>query len=196
MANVFEQAKRKARETSILDVARRHGVLNRLKKVGDEYTGPCPLCGGTNRFAINPRKLGKNGKHGLFLCRQCREGGDVIDFERFLRGTKFKDAPKDLSGAAIVEEDPGEAARRARRWAFCRAVSRRRSLASGPSWARRERSISATNAPSTPACQRSDGRWRPLRPSAGIHRSTSRKRTLTSLSMSCTGGVSVASSGS
>ena len=66
MANVFEQAKRKARETSILDVARRHGVLNRLKKVGDEYTGPCPLCGGTNRFAINPRKLGKNGKHGLF----------------------------------------------------------------------------------------------------------------------------------
>ena len=122
MANVFEQAKRKARETSILDVARRHGVLNRLKKVGDEYTGPCPLCGGTNRFAINPRKLGKNGKHGLFLCRQCREGGDVIDFERFLRGTKFKDAVKDLSGAAIVEEDPGEAARRARRWAFCRAV--------------------------------------------------------------------------
>ena len=34
----------------------------------------------------------------------------------------FEDAVKDLSGAAIVEEDPGEAARRARWWAFCRAV--------------------------------------------------------------------------
>jgi hypothetical protein len=42
MANVFEQAKRKARETSILDVARRHGVLNGLKKVSDEYVGPWP----------------------------------------------------------------------------------------------------------------------------------------------------------
>ena len=123
MANVFEQAKRKAREADILDVARRHGVLSKLKKAGDEYVGPCPNCGrGKNRFAINPRKVGKNGKPGLFLCRQCREGGDAIDLERFLSGTKFKDAVKDLSGAPIVEEDPGEAARRARWWAFCRAV--------------------------------------------------------------------------
>ena len=123
MAIGFEQAKRKAREADILDVARRHGLLSKLKKIGDEYVGPCPRCGhGTNRFAINPRKVGKNGKPGLFLCRQCREGGDAIDLERFLGGTKFRDAVKDLSGAATVEEDPGEAARRARWWAFCRAV--------------------------------------------------------------------------
>ena len=123
MANVFEQAKRKAREADILDVTRRHGVLSGLKRVGDEFVGPCPRCGrGTNRFAISPRKVGKNGKPGLFLCRQCGEGGDAIDLERFLSGTKFRDAVKDLSGAATVEEDPGEAARRARWWAFCRAV--------------------------------------------------------------------------
>ena len=121
MANIFEQAKRKAREANILDVARRHGVLGGLKKVGDEFVGPCPRCGrGTNRFAINPRKVGKNGKPGLFLCRRCGEGGDAIDLERFLSGTKFRDAVKDLSGAPIIEVDPGEAARRARKWAFCR----------------------------------------------------------------------------
>ena len=82
----------------------------------------CPNCGGTNRFAINSRKRGKNGKPGLFVCRRCGEGGDAIDLERFLSGTKFRDAVKDLSGAPIVEEDPGEAARRARWWAFCRAA--------------------------------------------------------------------------
>jgi hypothetical protein len=123
MANAaFEQAKRKARETNILDVARRHGVLSTLKKVGDEYVGPCPNCGGEDRFGINPRKRGKNGKQGLFLCRQEEEGGDAIDLERFLSGTKFRDAVKDLSGAPIAEEDPGEAARRARWWKFCREV--------------------------------------------------------------------------
>jgi hypothetical protein len=122
MSTAFEQARRKAGEADILDVARRHGLLGRLKKVGGEYVGACPHCGGKDRFAINPRKLGKNGKPGLFLCRQCREGGDAIDLERFLCGTRFKDAVKDLSGAAIVEEDPGEAARRARWWAFCRQV--------------------------------------------------------------------------
>jgi Toprim domain/Zinc-binding domain of primase-helicase len=87
-----------------------------------KYIGPCPICGGKDRFGINPHKQGKNGKPGLFLCRQCGEGGDAIDLERFLSGTKFKDAVKDLSGPATVEEDPREAARRARWWAFCRAT--------------------------------------------------------------------------
>jgi Toprim domain/Zinc-binding domain of primase-helicase len=122
MMNVFEQAKRRAREADILDVARRHGVLSGLKKVGGEYIGPCPICGGKDRFGINPHRQGKNGKPGLFLCRRCGEGGDAIDLERFLSGTKFRHAVKDLSGAATVEEDPRETARRARKWAFCHAV--------------------------------------------------------------------------
>ena len=123
MANAaFEQAKRKAREANILDVARRHGALSRLKKIGVEYVGPCPSCGGEDRFGINPRKVGKNGKPGLFICRRCGEGGDAIDLERFLSGTKFRDAVQKLNGAPIVEADPGEAARRERKWAFMRAV--------------------------------------------------------------------------
>jgi hypothetical protein len=115
MANAFEQAKRRARAVSIIDVARRHGALSKLKKIGDEYVGPCPHCRGVDRFAINPHKR-------LFVCRGCQQGGDAIDLERFLNGTKFWDAVKDLSGETIVEEDPGEAARRARKWAFRRGA--------------------------------------------------------------------------
>jgi hypothetical protein len=121
MANVFEQAKRKAREADILEIARRRGVLSKLKKIGGEFEGPCPNCGGKDRFAINPRKISKHGKPGLFGCRRCGAGGDVIDFEQFLNGTTFRDAIKNLSGAP-VEEDPGEAARQARKWAFHREV--------------------------------------------------------------------------
>src|SRR6478752_2297701 len=103
MANTaFEQAKRKARETDILDVARRHGVLSRLKNIGVEYVGPCPNCRGTDRFGINPAKR-------LFMCRRCGEGGDAIDLERFISGTKFREAVQKLNGAPIVEADPTEA---------------------------------------------------------------------------------------
>jgi Toprim domain len=116
---MFEQAKR----ADILDVARRHGLLSGLKKVGDEYVGPCPRCGrGKNRFAINPHKIGGNGKPGLFNCRKCGQGGDAIDLEQFLSGTSVKDAFKDLSTALIVEEDPAELARRAHKWRFCHEV--------------------------------------------------------------------------
>jgi phage/plasmid primase-like uncharacterized protein len=37
-----------------------------------ERVGPCPRCGGTDRFSINTRKQ-------LFNCRGCRKGGDVIE---------------------------------------------------------------------------------------------------------------------
>jgi hypothetical protein len=122
MANVFEQAKRKAREVGILDVARRHSLLSKLKKIGAELVGPCPNCGGKDRFAINPHKINKHGKPGLFGCRRCGAGGDAIGLEQFLSGAKFRDAVQDLSGSPIVEEEPSEAARRARKWAFLQEV--------------------------------------------------------------------------
>ena len=49
----------RARAAAILAVAERHA---RLKRVGSEYVGPCPGCGGRDRFAVSPRK-------GLFNCR-------------------------------------------------------------------------------------------------------------------------------
>ena len=196
MANVFEQAKRKAREADILDVARRHGVLSRLKKVGDEYVGPCPSCG-------RQGSLRNQSAQG----RQERKAGPVRVPP--MRGRRRRHRSRTISQRDEISGRGQGSERRANR----RGGSRRSGAAgaqvgvlprghrgdgvrpAGPFWARRARSICATSAPSTPVFRRSGGRWRPSPPSAGIRRSTSRKRTPTSLSMSCTGGVSAASSG-
>ena len=192
---LFEQAKRKAREANILDVARRHGVLSRLKKIGDEYVGPCPNCGGTDRFAINPRKLGKNGKPGLFVCRRCGEGGDAIDLERFLSGTKFRGRSQGS------ERRPNRRGRPRRSGAAGAQVGvlPRGHRGDGvrpeahPGLAGRDLSARRTlhrhQPPGDPAGA-GDRRSRRLA-SVGLFLA---ERTPTSLSMSCTGGVSAASS--
>ena len=72
-----------ARNAKILVLAERLGA--RLKKSGGEWVGPCPRCGGRDRFAVNPRKR-------LFNCRGCRVGGDAIDLLRFVTGSTFAEA--------------------------------------------------------------------------------------------------------
>ena len=45
-----------------------------LKRAGGELVGPCPACGGTDRFRVT--------KRGGFFCRQCcpdgKAGGDAM----------------------------------------------------------------------------------------------------------------------
>lgn len=54
-------------------------LRRRLKRVGStgggEYKGPCPWCGGEDRFTVSPAR----GESGLWCCRQCERGGDGID---------------------------------------------------------------------------------------------------------------------
>ena len=80
------------------------GLIDRLKEVlphptrtlsgftqkgnSGEFCGPCPKCGGTDRFYVRP--------DGSFACRQCNpRGGDVIDFHKWYQGF-------DLNGLADV----------------------------------------------------------------------------------------------
>lgn len=49
-----------------------------LKRGGHEMIGPCPECGGTDRFGVNLRK-------GLFQCRRCGAKGDGIELVKWLR---------------------------------------------------------------------------------------------------------------
>jgi putative DNA primase/helicase len=56
-----------------------------------ERVGPCPRCGGTDRFSINTRK-------GVFNCRGCNVGGDAMSLTRFLDGSSFRDACLTLAG--------------------------------------------------------------------------------------------------
>jgi hypothetical protein len=78
-----------ARAVKIEDVVARRGI--KLKRVGAERVGPCPKCGGTDRFAINPAK-------GVFNCRVCGAAGDVISLVQFLDGGDFNSACTTLAG--------------------------------------------------------------------------------------------------
>jgi hypothetical protein len=69
----------RARRADILAVAENLLGVRELKRSGSEFTGPCPMCGGRGRFTVDRVK-------GLFNCRGCGVGGDVIDLVRFVRG--------------------------------------------------------------------------------------------------------------
>lgn len=79
-----------------------------VKKQGDGWNGPCPLCGGepgkSDRFVVWPEKtqnLGKacseHGIKGIWWCRQCGHGGDTIAFLQQVLGFEFKEALAYLS---------------------------------------------------------------------------------------------------
>lgn len=61
---------------NILEIIEKESGLVFSKKSnihGGEYAGPCPFCGGTDRFSIHPSK-------DHFVCRQCQKAGDAIHF--------------------------------------------------------------------------------------------------------------------
>ena len=78
----------RAHAVRIEDETERRGI----KLVGriDRY-GPCPQCGGKDRFSINVRKQ-------VFLCRGCAARGNVIALVRFLDGCGFLEALEYLTG--------------------------------------------------------------------------------------------------
>ncbi len=81
-----------ARNVDILGIARRHTTLKRI--AAHEFAGPCPLCGGHDRFNVNP-------KDSVFLCRGCgAKGKGAIDITMWLEGVNFQDAVEKLVGRA------------------------------------------------------------------------------------------------
>ena len=74
-----------------------------LKRSGRDLVGPCPECGGTDRFAITPAKR-------LWHCRHCQKGGNVIDLVLHLDGGEFLDAVQTLSGERPRREMSGQEA--------------------------------------------------------------------------------------
>lgn len=61
---------------------------------GGEYAGPCPLCGGTDRFHVWPDKRSDSGisPPGRWWCRQCGASGDLIAYLMQVDGLTFGDA--------------------------------------------------------------------------------------------------------
>jgi CHC2 zinc finger len=109
-----------ARSVSVVEVAQRHGA--KLRREGREWIGPCPRCGGDDRFAVWPAR-------NLWHCRGCGTGGDPIKLEIHLSGSRFFDAVRTLIGkgqAGRHEPTPEEIAARQ-----AREAERRREEAEG-----------------------------------------------------------------
>lgn len=88
---VFTEWVSKAREADILEEALARGAM--LRRTGGEHLGPCPLCGGTDRFSINPVKQ-------IFNCRGT-VGGDVIKLVEHIDGLNFMQAVEQLAGEPL-----------------------------------------------------------------------------------------------
>jgi hypothetical protein len=77
-----------AKSVRIEDEVARRGI----KLIGrGERCGPCPVCGGRDRFSINIKKQ-------VFNCRGCDRGGDVVALVQHLDNCDFKAAVVTLGG--------------------------------------------------------------------------------------------------
>lgn len=73
-----------------LDLARQRVQLRKASSTaGGEWQGPCPSCGGRDRFHVWPNQC--EGK-GAYWCRGCGKWGDNIQFLRDFDGIGFKEA--------------------------------------------------------------------------------------------------------
>lgn len=81
--------------TDLVAIAQRYTALRKISRSG-EQAGPCPLCGGMDRFHV---------KDDRFYCRQCYpRGGDVIDLVMLVENLPFLDACRALTGRSSVFE--------------------------------------------------------------------------------------------
>jgi putative DNA primase/helicase len=85
--------KARANSVALLEAAKLCGAT--LKRYGGgEHVGPCPSCGGRDRFAVNERKQ-------KWVCRGAGGGGDAIGLVMHVTGLTFAQACRELTG-----EDP------------------------------------------------------------------------------------------
>lgn len=73
-----------------LDLASRKVHLKKVSSTnGGEWQGPCPECGGEDRFHVWPEQ---NAGKGGYWCRGCEKVGDNIQFLRDFEGMSFVEA--------------------------------------------------------------------------------------------------------
>lgn len=84
--------------TTLLDLVLSRHLTPAPRKVagthGGEWHGPCPKCGGSDRFHFWPerRSTGSCSVPGVWGCRSCDISGDAIAFLMHMDGLTFKDA--------------------------------------------------------------------------------------------------------
>lgn len=96
-----------ARAVPLEEIARAAGTA--LRRSGAELVGPCPVCGGKDRFSIHVAKR-------VFYCRQGDRGGDGIALAQYIHACDFTLACEILTnrpppGRDEAEKAPARAAR-------------------------------------------------------------------------------------
>ena len=88
---------------NVLDILHISGFSFRRKAStgGGEYAGPCPKCGGDDRFRVWPEGKGTGGN---FWCRGCGWKGDAITLLMELKGLSFPEACQELSVAKSLAQ--------------------------------------------------------------------------------------------
>jgi hypothetical protein len=94
-ADLIDQASR----VRVEDEIARRGIKLRGKI---DRCGPCPVCGGCDRFAINLRKQ-------CFICRGSGAAGDVIAMVMHIDGCSFVAAIETLTGFRLIAACPAPA---------------------------------------------------------------------------------------
>ncbi|WP_411838590.1 primase-helicase zinc-binding domain-containing protein [Paracoccus sp. ME4] len=95
-----------AHQVPMLELVDRLAIGN-LVRTGGELVGPCPGCGGKDRFSINPAK-------GVIFCRRCDAKGDQIALVQLVMGMDFPAALDWLVGPR-QELTPAQRAAQARK---------------------------------------------------------------------------------
>lgn len=75
---------------NVFDLAQKRVQLRKASSThGGEWHGPCPSCGGDDRFHVWPEQ---NQGQGGYWCRGCGLTGDAIQFLRDFEGLSFREA--------------------------------------------------------------------------------------------------------
>lgn len=96
----------RARRADVWDVLNLVAPHHALKLRGKTAVGPCPACGGTDRFSIDRRK-------NSFYCRAAAKGGDAIRMVEYLTGANFLGAVESITGEAPPRREQREESRKA-----------------------------------------------------------------------------------
>lgn len=96
----------RAKRTDIWTALHRVAPSAAVKRRGHKGVGPCPVCGGKDRFSIN------GGSDQWFYCRKSDQGGDVIALVEYVTGANFLGACEILTGEAMPKRKPDDEVRR------------------------------------------------------------------------------------
>lgn len=92
-------------DSTVVEMAKRTDMINLVgqsvqlrRESSAEWSGPCPVCGGSDRLHV---------KTDGFFCRQCHpEFGDAIEYMRWTHKASFAEAVQMLTGQAATAVKP------------------------------------------------------------------------------------------